>query len=65
MNARADLNLLWAHIFEGMFSDVAAKIIDPAHHKTNKLAFAPSEDSDQPEHLPILIRVFALRSVGR
>ena len=25
---------------------------------------APSEDSDQPEHLPSLIRVFAMRSLG-
>ena len=29
--------------------------------KTNKMACAPSEDSDQPEHPPSLIRVFAVR----
>ena len=29
--------------------------------KTNKLACAPSEDSDQPGHPPSLIRVFAVR----
>ena len=32
--------------------------------KTNKVACAPSEDSDQPGHLPSLISVFAVHSVG-
>ena len=31
------------------------------HDKTNEMACVPSEDSDQPGHLPSLIRVFALR----
>ena len=31
------------------------------HDKTNKMAWAPSEDSDQPGHPPSLIRVFAVR----
>ena len=31
------------------------------HDKTNKMACAPSEDSDQPGHPPGLIRVFAVR----
>ena len=31
------------------------------HDKTNKMACAPSEDSDQPRHPPSLIRVFAVR----
>ena len=35
--------------------------IEPPHDKTNKMACAPSEDSDQPGHLPSLIRVFAVR----
>ena len=30
--------------------------------KCNKIAFAPSEDSNQPERPPSLIRVFAVRS---
>ena len=34
------------------------------HDKTNKMACAPSEDSDHPGHPPSLIRVFAMRSVG-
>ena len=29
--------------------------------KTNKMSLAPSEDSDQPGHLPSLIRVFTVR----
>ena len=31
------------------------------HDKTHKMTFEPSEDSDQPVHLPSLIRVFAVR----
>ena len=37
---------------------------EPPHDKTNKVACASSEDSDQPGHPPSLIRVFAVRSVG-
>ena len=35
--------------------------IKPPHDKTNKMACAPSKDSDQPGHTPSLIRVFAVR----
>ena len=35
-------------------------IIEPPHDKTNKMAYALSEDSDQPGHPPSLIRVFAV-----
>ena len=35
-------------------------VIEPPHDKTNKVACAPSEDSDQPGHQR-LIRVFAVR----
>ena len=31
---------------------------EPPHDKTNKMTFAPSEDSDQPGHPPSLISVF-------
>ena len=34
---------------------------EPPHEKTNKMACAPSEDSDQPGHPPSLIRVFTVR----
>ena len=33
--------------------------IEPLHDKTNKMACAPSEDSDQPGHLPNLITAWA------
>ena len=33
---------------------------DPPHAKTNKISFAPSEDSDQPGHSPSLTRVFVV-----
>ena len=36
-------------------------LIEPGHDKTNKLACATFEDSDQPGHPPSLIRVFAVR----
>ena len=32
---------------------------EPHHDKTNKMAYTPSEDSDQPGHLPCLVRVSA------
>ena len=36
-------------------------LFKPQYDKTNKMACAPSEDSDQPGHPPNLIRVFAVR----
>ena len=36
-------------------------ISEPPRDKTNKMAWAPSEDSDQPGHPPSLIRIFAVR----
>ena len=38
--------------------------IEPQRDKNNKMICALSKDSDQPGHLPSLIRVFAVRSVG-
>ena len=35
-----------------------ASLFEPPHDKTNKMACAPSEDSDQHGHPPSLIRVF-------
>ena len=35
--------------------------LEPPHDKTNEMACAPSEDSDQPGYPPSLIRVFAVR----
>ena len=37
---------------------------EPPDDKANKMAYAPSEDSDQPGHPLSLIRVFAVRSMG-
>ena len=36
------------------------RVNEPPYDKTNKMACAPNEDSDQPEHPPSLIRVFAV-----
>ena len=46
------------------FIDIIGALYEPARDKTNILTCAPSEDSDQLGHLPSLIRVFAVRSVG-
>ena len=35
-------------------------IHEPPHDKTNRMAIAPNEDTDQPAHPPSLIRVFAV-----
>ena len=37
---------------------------EPLHEKTNKMAYAPVDDSDQPGHPPSLVRVFTVRSMG-
>ena len=37
---------------------------EPPHDKTSKMTCEPSEDSDQPGHLPSLIRVFVVHSMG-
>ena len=37
---------------------------EPPHDKSNKMARAPSEDSDQPGHPPNVLRVFIVRSTG-
>ena len=44
-------SLLYVHLF----------IFELPHDKTNKMACAPSENSDQPGHPPSLIRVFTVR----
>ena len=48
-----------AHL-PGYYRDLYSLIYEPAHNKTNKMACAPSEDSDQPGHPPSLIRVYAV-----
>ena len=37
-------------------------LYEPQHDKTNKMTWAPSEDSDQPGHPPGLIRAFTVHS---
>ena len=48
-------DITWAH------GEPQLITYEPKHDKTNKMTWAPSEDSDQPGHLPSLIRVFAVR----
>ena len=42
------------------------KIFEPPHDKTNKMACAPSEDTDQPGHPPslIILRCLHKESLG-
>ena len=59
----------FADVFRYMNRDVMRHetmrlTFEPPHDKTNKMICAPSKDSDQPGHLPSLIRVFAVHSVG-
>ena len=46
------------HVLEALLYDKTPFV--PPHDKTNKMACAPSEDSDQPGHLPSLIWVFGV-----
>ena len=48
-NAQADLNLRWAHMSEGTFSDIATNLIanNYTHITATKGDFADSEDSHQ------------------
>ena len=65
-------NLIYIFFFFFFFCDILlislrslfATIFQPTHDKTNKMACAPSEDSDQPGHPPSLIRVFTVLSMG-
>ena len=41
-----------------------APTFEPPHDKTNKMTFAPSEDSDQPGHPSSVIRVFGVCLMG-
>ena len=43
-----------------MLKNAIDKGNEPHHDKTNKMACAPSKDSDQPRRPPSLIRVFAV-----
>ena len=54
-----------AHLLSGAFPFIQCihfcnLSFELPHDKTNKMACAPSEDSDQPRHLPSLIRVFGV-----
>ena len=60
MAAQAGLSRTWSQTPKTGFL-VTKLIIEPPHDKTNKMACAPSEDSDQPGHLPSLI---SLRCLG-
>ena len=55
------LVLSWGSSIVNFGTPEIISVVEPPRDKTNKMAFAPSEDSDQPGHLPSLIRVFAVR----
>ena len=56
---RTELYLLL--LLMNRLSKTESDIFEPPRDKTNKIACAPSEDSDQPGHPPSLIRVFTVR----
>ena len=47
-----------------LLDSLMLQLIELPNDKTNKMACAPSEDSDQPGYPPSLIQEFAVRSVG-
>ena len=49
------------HHSDRIFYYLFVSPIEPPHDKTNKVACAPSEDSDQTGRPPSLIRIFAVR----
>ena len=69
MAAQAGLCLTWSQFLRTGFLVARLKWCyytvckqhEPQHDKTNNVACVPSKDSDQPGHLPSLIRVFAVR----
>ena len=60
---QAGLSLNWSKTLKTGFR-VTWLVYGPPHNKTNKMTYAPSEDSDQPGNPPSLIRVFAMCSKG-
>ena len=51
-------------ICDSLLAGTLIRINERPHEKKQQNDCAPSEDSDQPGHLPSLIRVFAVHSVG-
>ena len=51
----------WAWLSNSTTDRHQLQVFEPPRDKTNKMACAPSEDSDQPGIPPSLIRVFAIR----
>ena len=49
------LNVVSTTCKDTSLSRILQNIYEPPHDKTNKMACAPSEDSDQPGHPPNLI----------
>ena len=55
LSMSASDRLINVYEFWQRYMAFTAIIIEPQHDKTNKMTFAPSEDSDQPGHLLSLI----------
>ena len=55
----AKLRVLKDQVYTQEYFHKPMSLYEPSHDKTNKIACAPCEDSDQPGHPPSLIRVFA------
>ena len=58
------IKIIICYTFSSVVWRFVIEIHAPPRDKTNKMARAPSVDSDQPGHLPSLIRIFAVRSMG-
>ena len=48
-------------LYQLSYDQKVSSEFEPPHDKTNKMACAPSENSDQPGHPPCLLRDIAVR----
>ena len=61
MSKLTDYQYDWNTVDSVKLNHQQTSVTEPSHDKTNKMACAPSKDSDQPGHSPSLIRDFAVR----
>ena len=63
INLYINKDKFYRHMYRKFLAVVSVNLVkyEPLNDKTNKVACAPSEDSDQPRHPPSLFRVFAVR----
>ena len=64
-NQTGQMSLQRSWSFKSVSSEIYIWTASWHHDKTKKVAYVPSEDSDQPTHPPSLIGVFTVHSMGK